>query len=131
MPRCPGGNLAAAGGVLKVRVLGWVRRAIDDAEAAARSRGGDLDAYGVLVARYPLRAHRAAFLPGPGRRPATSHQAGQPSSAGREGITWGGLSSFINRPARRFALRFPRCQIPITELGGEACHGKVAEDTDD
>jgi RNA polymerase sigma-70 factor, ECF subfamily len=43
-----------------------VRRAIDDAEAIARSRDGDLDAYGVLVARYTLRAHRAAFLLGAG-----------------------------------------------------------------
>jgi RNA polymerase sigma-70 factor (ECF subfamily) len=43
-----------------------VRRAIDDAEAVARSRDGDLDAYGVLVARYTLRAHRAAFLLGAG-----------------------------------------------------------------
>jgi RNA polymerase sigma factor (sigma-70 family) len=43
-----------------------VRRAIDDAEAVARSRGGDLDAYAVLVARYTLRAHRAAFLLGAG-----------------------------------------------------------------
>jgi RNA polymerase sigma-70 factor (ECF subfamily) len=47
-------------------VLGWVRRAIDDAEAVVRSRGGDLDAYAVLVARYTLRAHRAAFLLGAG-----------------------------------------------------------------
>jgi RNA polymerase sigma-70 factor, ECF subfamily len=43
-----------------------VRRAIDDAEAIARARGGDLDAYAVLVARYTLRAHRAAFLLGAG-----------------------------------------------------------------
>ena len=43
-----------------------MRRAIDDAEALARARGGDLDAYGVLVARYTLRAHRAAFLLGAG-----------------------------------------------------------------
>jgi RNA polymerase sigma-70 factor (ECF subfamily) len=43
-----------------------VRRAIDDAEAIARSRDGDLDAYAVLVARYTLRAHRAAFLLGAG-----------------------------------------------------------------
>jgi RNA polymerase sigma-70 factor (ECF subfamily) len=47
-------------------VVGWVRRVIDDAEAVARSLGGDLDAYGVLVARYTLRAHRAAFLLGAG-----------------------------------------------------------------
>jgi DNA-directed RNA polymerase specialized sigma24 family protein len=39
-----------------------VRSAIDDAEAIARARGGDLDAYGVLVARYTVRAHRAVFL---------------------------------------------------------------------
>ena len=43
-----------------------MRRAIDDAEAVARALGGDLDAYGVLVARYTLRAHRAAFLLGAG-----------------------------------------------------------------
>jgi RNA polymerase sigma-70 factor, ECF subfamily len=43
-----------------------MRRDIDDAEAIARSRGGDLDAYAVLVARYTLRAHRAAFLLGAG-----------------------------------------------------------------
>jgi len=43
-----------------------VRRAIDDAEAVARSRDGDLDAYAVLVVRYTLRAHRAAFLLGAG-----------------------------------------------------------------
>jgi RNA polymerase sigma-70 factor, ECF subfamily len=49
-----------------MRALGWVRRAIDDAEAVARSRGGDLDAYAVLVARYTLRAHRTAFLLGAG-----------------------------------------------------------------
>jgi RNA polymerase sigma-70 factor (ECF subfamily) len=43
-----------------------VRRTIDDAEAVALSLGGDLDAYAVLVARYTLRAHRAAFLLGAG-----------------------------------------------------------------
>ena len=43
-----------------------MRRAIDDQEAVDRSRGGDLDAYAVLVARYTLRAHRAAFLLGAG-----------------------------------------------------------------
>jgi RNA polymerase sigma-70 factor (ECF subfamily) len=43
-----------------------VRRVIDDAEAVARACGGDLDAYAVLVARYTLRAHRAAFLLGAG-----------------------------------------------------------------
>ena len=47
-------------------MLGWLRRAIDDAEAVVRSRDGDLDAYAVLVARYTLRAHRAAFLLGAG-----------------------------------------------------------------
>jgi RNA polymerase sigma factor (sigma-70 family) len=51
---------------IRVSVLGGVRRAIDDAEAVARARDGDLDAYGVLVARYTLRAHRAAFLLGAG-----------------------------------------------------------------
>jgi RNA polymerase sigma factor (sigma-70 family) len=41
-----------------------VRSGIDDAEAVARARGGDLDAYALLVARYTLQAHRAAFLLG-------------------------------------------------------------------
>src|SRR5215469_4666696 len=49
-----------------MRAPASVGRAIDDAEAVARSRSGDLDAYGVLVARYTLRAHRAAFLLGAG-----------------------------------------------------------------
>ena len=40
--------------------------AIDDADAVARSKDGDLDAYAVLVARYTLRAHRAAWLLGAG-----------------------------------------------------------------
>lgn len=61
-----GENPSAADGVFQVRVLGRVRRAIDDAEAVARARDGDLDAYEVLVARYTLRAHRAAFLLGAG-----------------------------------------------------------------
>jgi RNA polymerase sigma factor (sigma-70 family) len=61
-----GGNPAAADGVFRVRAPVCVRRAIDDAEAIARSRDGDLDAYAVLVARYTLRAHRAAFLLGAG-----------------------------------------------------------------
>lgn len=41
-------------------------RAIDDTEAVTRSLDGDLDAYAVLVARYTVRAHRAAFLFGAG-----------------------------------------------------------------
>src|SRR5215467_12477813 len=60
-----GENPAAAGGVFRPCAR-LVRRAIDDAEAIARARDGDLDAYGVLVARYTLRAHRAAFLLGAG-----------------------------------------------------------------
>jgi RNA polymerase sigma factor (sigma-70 family) len=56
----------AGNGVFRVRVLGLVRRAIEDAEAVARACDGDLDAYCVLVARYTLRAHRAAFLLGAG-----------------------------------------------------------------
>lgn len=41
-------------------------RSIDDAAAVARSLDSDLDAYAVLVARYTVRAHRAAFLLGAG-----------------------------------------------------------------
>ena len=47
-------------------MLGLVGRDIEDAEAVARACDGDLDAYCVLVARYTLRAHRAAFLLGAG-----------------------------------------------------------------
>jgi RNA polymerase sigma factor (sigma-70 family) len=43
-----------------------IRDTIDDAEAVARSLDGDLDAYGVLVARYTVRAHRTAYLLGAG-----------------------------------------------------------------
>src|SRR5262249_57660330 len=63
----PGENPGGCLRCIQVRVPGSVRRAIDDAEAVARSRGGDLDAYAVLVARYTLRAHRAAFLLGAGQ----------------------------------------------------------------
>lgn len=38
----------------------------DDAEAVRRARGGDLDAYEVLVARYTAVAHRTAYLFGAG-----------------------------------------------------------------
>src|SRR5262249_57222276 len=62
----PGENPGGCLRCIQVRVPGSVRRAIDDAEAVARSRGGDLDAYAVLVARYTLRAHRAAVLLGAG-----------------------------------------------------------------
>jgi len=51
---------------IQVRAPRLVRSAIDDAEAVARARDGDLDAYAVLVARYTVRAHRAAFLLGAG-----------------------------------------------------------------
>jgi len=59
-------NPSPVGGVFRCVCPGPVRSAIDDAEAVARARGGDLDAYAVLVARYTLRAHRAAFLLGAG-----------------------------------------------------------------
>lgn len=39
---------------------------MDDAAAVALARGGDLDAYGVLVVRYTAAAHRAAVLLGAG-----------------------------------------------------------------
>jgi RNA polymerase sigma-70 factor (ECF subfamily) len=37
---------------------------LDDGEAVARARTGDLDAYAALVARYTAVAHRTAFLLG-------------------------------------------------------------------
>src|SRR4029453_17549116 len=39
---------------------------LDDAAGVALARGGDLDAYEVLVARYTAPAHRAAVLLGAG-----------------------------------------------------------------
>ncbi|MFF0373129.1 RNA polymerase sigma factor [Actinoplanes missouriensis] len=39
---------------------------IDEADAVARARGGDLDAYEILVARFTSPAHRAAVLLGAG-----------------------------------------------------------------
>jgi RNA polymerase sigma-70 factor (ECF subfamily) len=39
---------------------------LDDAAAVELARGGDLDAYEVLVARYTVAAHRAAVLLGAG-----------------------------------------------------------------
>ena len=39
---------------------------VDDAAAVALARGGDLDAYEVLVVRYTAAAHRAAVLLGAG-----------------------------------------------------------------
>jgi RNA polymerase sigma factor (sigma-70 family) len=39
---------------------------LDDAEAVARARAGDLDAYEVLVARYTTLAHRTAVFFGAG-----------------------------------------------------------------
>ncbi|MBU2669644.1 RNA polymerase sigma factor [Actinoplanes bogorensis] len=39
---------------------------LDDATAVSRARGGDLEAYEVLVARYTVPAHRAAVLLGAG-----------------------------------------------------------------
>jgi RNA polymerase sigma factor (sigma-70 family) len=59
-------NPGPVGGVFRFVRPGLVRSAIDDAEAVARARDGDLDAYAVLVARYTVRAHRAAFLLGAG-----------------------------------------------------------------
>ena len=45
---------------------GWQEEQTDDAEAAARARDGDLDAFEVLVARYATVAHRTAALLGGG-----------------------------------------------------------------
>jgi RNA polymerase sigma-70 factor (ECF subfamily) len=47
-------------------VSGLEATELDDAAAVARARGGDLDAYEVLVARYTAPAHRAAVLLGAG-----------------------------------------------------------------
>jgi RNA polymerase sigma-70 factor (ECF subfamily) len=108
-----------------------VRRAIDDAEAIARSRGGDLDAYAVLVARYTLRAHRAAFLLGAGEeaddvvqeafvkafRHLSRFRAGEPFGPWLLGIVANETRNLARSRRRRAALAL---RLSAAEPGGPA-----------
>jgi len=115
-----------------------VRRAIDDAEAVARALGGDLDAYGVLVARYTVRAHRAAFLLGAGEesddvvqeafvkafRHLSRFRVGEPFGPWLLRIVTNDTRNFTRSRRRREALAL---RLPSAESGGAAATGPVDE----
>jgi RNA polymerase sigma factor (sigma-70 family) len=115
-----------------------VRRAIDDAEAVARSRGGDLDAYAVLVARYTLRAHRVAFLLGAGEesddvvqeafvkafRHLSRFRAGEPFGPWLLRIVTNETKNLTRSRRRRAALAL---RLATAESGGTAADGPVDE----
>ena len=115
-----------------------MRRAIDDAEAVARARGGDLDAYAVLVARYRLRAHRAAFLLGAGEeaddvvqeafvkafRHLSRFRAGEPFGPWLLRIVANETRNLTRSRRRRAALAL---RLPGAESGGTAAGGPVDE----
>jgi RNA polymerase sigma factor (sigma-70 family) len=115
-----------------------VRRGIDDGEAVARALGGDLDAYGVLVARYTLRAHRAAFLLGAGEesddvvqeafvkafRHLSRFRVGEPFGPWLLRIVTNETRN-LTRSRRRRAALVPR--LPSAESGGPAAAGPVDE----
>ncbi|HEV2375347.1 MAG TPA: RNA polymerase sigma factor [Streptosporangiaceae bacterium] len=115
-----------------------MRRAIDDAEAVARARGGDLDAYGVLVARYTLRAHRAAFLLGAGEesddvvqeafvkafRHLSRFRAGEPFGPWLLRIVTNETRNLARSRRRRAALAV---RLGIAESAGTAADAPVDE----
>jgi RNA polymerase sigma-70 factor (ECF subfamily) len=115
-----------------------VRRAIDDAEAVARARGGDLDAYAVLVARYTVRAHRAAFLLGAGEeaddvvqesfvkafRHLDRFRVGEPFGPWLLRIVANETRNLTRSRRRRAALALRLATAPP---GGVAADGPVAE----
>jgi RNA polymerase sigma factor (sigma-70 family) len=110
--------------------------AIDDAEAVARARDGDLDAYTVLVARYTLRAHRAAFLLGAGEETddvvqeafvkAFQHlvrfRVGEPFGPWLLRIVANETKNLTRSRRRRAALAL---RMPRTEAGDMASPGPV------
>ena len=122
---------------------GCVRRAIDDAEAIARARDGDLDAYAVLVARYTLRAHRAAFLLGAGEesddvvqeafvkafRHLSRFRAGEPFAPWLLRIVANETRNVTRSRRRRaaLALRIPSAEPPSVAAGGPADEALAAE----
>jgi RNA polymerase sigma factor (sigma-70 family) len=115
-----------------------VRRTIDDTEAIARSRDGDLDAYAVLVARYTLRAHRAAFLLGAGEesddvvqeafvkafRHLSRFRAGEPFAPWLLRIVANETRNLTRSRRRRTALAL---RLSATEPPGPAAGGPVDE----
>jgi len=115
-----------------------VRRAIDDAEAVARALGGDLDAYGVLVARYTLRAHRAAFLLGAGEdsddvvqeafvkafRHLSRFRVGEPFGPWLLRIVTNETKNLTRSRRRRAALAL---RLPSAESSGTAAAGPADE----
>ena len=120
-----------------------MRRAIDDAEAIARARDGDLDAYTVLVARYTLRAHRAAFLLGAGEeaddvvqeafvkafRHLSRFQAGAPFAPWLLRIVANETRNVTRSRRRRaaLALRIPGVESSSVAAGGPADEALTAE----
>ena len=115
-----------------------MRRAIDDTEAVARSRDGDLDAYAVLVARYTLRAHRAAFLLGAGEeaddvvqdafvkafRHLSRFRVGEPFGPWLLRIVTNETKNLTRSRRRRAALVL---RLSAAESGGAAADGPVDE----
>ena len=111
-----------------------MRRAIDDAEAIARARDGDLDAYAVLVARYTLRAHRTAFLLGAGEesddvvqeafvkafRHLSRFRAGEPFAPWLLRIVANETRNVTRSRRRRaaLALRIPSAEPSSVAVGG-------------
>jgi len=120
-----------------------VRRAIDDAEAIARARGGDLDAYTVLVARYTPRAHRAAFLLGAGEesddvvqeafvkafRHLSRFRAGEPFAPWLLRIVANETKNLTRSRRRRaaLALRLPTVESSAAAASGPADEALAAE----
>ncbi|MBO0808105.1 MAG: sigma-70 family RNA polymerase sigma factor [Actinobacteria bacterium] len=111
---------------------------MDDAEAVARSRGGDLDAYAVLVARYTLPAHRTAFLLGAGEeaddavqeafvkafRHLSRFRAGEPFGPWLLSIVANETRN-LNRSRRRRAALVLR--LPAAQAGGAVAGSPVDE----
>lgn len=121
-----------------VRARPELRRAIDDAQAVARARDGDLDAYAVLVARYTLRAHRAAFLLGAGEeaddavqeafvkafRNLSGFRAGEPFGPWLLRIVANETSNLVRSRHRRAALAV---RVSAAEAGRAAAAGPADE----
>ena len=121
-----------------VRARPELRRAIDDAQAVARARDGDLDAYAVLVARYTLRAHRAAFLLGAGEeaddvvqeafvkafRHLPGFRVGEPFGPWLLRIVANETRNLVRSRHRRAALAL---RVSAAEPGGDAVAGPADE----
>ena len=120
------------------RAFGRLRRVINDAEAVARARDGDLDAYAALVARYTVRAHRAAFLLGAGEeaddvvqesfvkafRHLARFRVGEPFGPWLLRIVANETRNLTRSRRRRAALTL---RLAIAQPGGAAADGPVAE----